>query len=83
MYFNQISGDKARSKFVSSHAVDEDVGGISADARLDELDGGVEVLANIFRCYILHGYRVIRVFLWIHWRKLLVQCYDMCNVVAL
>ena len=72
MYFNQISGDKARRKLVSSHAVDEHVGGISADARLDELDSGVKVLANIFCRYVLHGYRVIRVLLWVHWRKLLV-----------
>ena len=83
MHLNQISRDKARANIVTSHAVDEDVGGISAYGRLDKLDGGVEVFANIFSCHVLYGHRAIRVILWVHGGKRLVKCNDVCDIVSL
>ena len=83
MLLDQVSCSEAWSDIVSRHAVDQYIGAIAADHRLDEFDRRVEVLANILRGDVFDFHDVILVRFGEHGRQLLVQGDYMRNVAAL
>ena len=79
---DQVSCCEAWGDIVSRHAVDQYIGAIAADHRLDEFDCRVKVLANILRGDVFDFHDVILVRFGEHGRQLLVQSNDVRNVVT-
>ena len=80
---DQVSCCEAWGDIVSRHAVDQYIGGIPANNRLDKFYSRVEVLADILCGDVFDRHDLVLVRLGEHGRQLLVQSNDVRNVVAL
>ena len=80
---DQVSCCEAWGDIVSRHAVDQYIGGISANNRLDKFYRRVKVFANILRGDVFDWHDPILVRFGEHGRQLLVQSNDVRNVVTL
>ena len=81
MYFDQVCCNEARTNIVSCSAVDEYIGGIFANDRLNKLHSRIKMLADVFSWFICHWYHSVSVLLREHWTETFVQRYDVCDVV--
>ena len=82
MRFDQVSGDEARAKVVTREAMHEHVGTVSPDRRMQELDGGVEMLAYVLCGFVRDGHVEVLELAREHRLQLLVKCDNVGNVVT-